>query len=180
MTACAALAIALLALSGCNSRPRAPALEDDAVYHNPDEGFRFLVPSGWKQRAKALTPRGKVADDYLLVQYARESSKGGESLFEVSLIDLPGSSDISALLSSSSHSYKEWRASGTPQQINVGGVQATRFTFAGSPSKTPMTKEVVVFRKGERAYLFTGVFRTDDKQARDDIQGAVASIIWKN
>src|SRR2546423_15656230 len=78
------LALCALLLLGCDSKPRAPALMDDPVYQNDREGFRFLVPDGWKQHARAEVPPGKSEKERLLVQY-RRPAEGGEATLEVTL-----------------------------------------------------------------------------------------------
>jgi hypothetical protein len=173
-----ALALALLVVGGCGGKPRAPALEDDAVYHNADAGFRFLVPTGWRQRAKADIPRGKVPQQHLLVQYVRVSGEG-PAFLEVSLTDVP-ESDLPALLGSPSHALAKWQPAGPAEPISVGGAPAKRLVFTGIQGKSQMTKEVVVFSRGERVFFVTGIFQTADKEAREQVRGAVASMIRKS
>src|SRR5688500_15363915 len=61
----------LLAPAGCGSRPRAPVLRDETVYHNPQMGLRFLVPEGWRTRSRADLPAGKLDVERPLVEYYR-------------------------------------------------------------------------------------------------------------
>src|SRR5262245_64118678 len=78
----------LLLLLGCAPRPRAPALLDEPVYQNEREGFRFLVPEGWKQYARSEAPPGKGERERLLVLY-RRLTPGPEATLEVTRADLP-------------------------------------------------------------------------------------------
>src|SRR5262249_45571367 len=100
-------ALVLLVLSGCNTRPRAPALVDEPIYQNEREGLRFLVPEGWKQLARADVPPGKVDRERLLVQY-RRLLPGQEATLEVRLADLPTSAALDSLLSAPSYGVDRW------------------------------------------------------------------------
>jgi hypothetical protein len=166
-------------LNGCRGRPVAPVLRNDPVYQNDREGFRFLVPEGWKQYAKADLPSGKVEREHLLVQYRHllPGKVGGE--FEVSLADLPATTDLSAYLVDPSYGGRNWKQNGPVEKLEVNGVAAQRFVFAGRVDRDQMTKEVVVFRRGERTYFFTGLYATADKQARGQVRAAVESTKWK-
>jgi hypothetical protein len=166
-------------VSGCSNKPRAPALEDDAVYHNAQAGLRFRVPDGWKQRAKADLPRGRIENELVLVEYMRRDAEG-TALLELSVTDMPTAGDTLPFLAEASHGAGKWQAAGAAQQISVNGAAATRLTFTGGQPKAPMAKEVVVFRCGERTFLMTGVFKSTDKQAREQVRAAVASTIWRN
>ena len=55
-------AMCLFVVSGCSTKPRAPALQDETVYQNSQEGFRFLPPADWKQQARAEFPAGPVTE----------------------------------------------------------------------------------------------------------------------
>jgi hypothetical protein len=173
------LAGCLLACTGCSDRPKAPALEDSAVYHNPREGFRFRVPTGWIQRAKADFPREKVPEERMLVQYVRRTAEGQATL-EASMIDLPDEVDVRTLLTPASHGSETWRTTGPGERIQLNGVSALRVALDGKHGKTPMTKEVTVFRRGERIYLLTAIFKSGDKSAREQTRGAAASVMWKD
>src|SRR5687768_15225123 len=142
-------------LGGCDSRPRAPALEDGAVYHSPQEGFRFLVPTGWRQRAKTDVPPGKYAEGQMLVEYVGRSASGA-TLLEASLVDRPNESDLTAFLTRPSHGAPSWEPVGKPESIHISGAKATRYVFKGQEGKNQVTKEVVAFRRGDRTYFLTG------------------------
>jgi hypothetical protein len=174
------LALAGLAwLAGCNAGPRAPVLKDEPVYQNDREGFRFLVPPGWIQRAKGELPPGRLTRESLLVHYARPDA-GPAALLEVTAADLPESADLAAEAATPSFGVKSWRVAGPAESIDVGGVPGVRIRCAGTLDGTEMTKEVVAVRRGERVYFFTAMFATADQAARDQVRQAVASTIWKS
>src|SRR5688572_20052386 len=74
--------LAALLLVGCEASPRAPALRDSPVFHSPQEGFRFLVPEGWKQTAHGVLPAGKLKGEVLFAQYRLPTSQQA-ALFEL-------------------------------------------------------------------------------------------------
>jgi hypothetical protein len=167
----------LLLLPGCSRRPHAPALGDDPVYQNSREGFRFLAPEGWVQRARAEIPPGKAEKERLLVEYQRVGG-GKLALLEVSLADLPPSTDLITYLAGPADGVEKWRSVGRPENLEIEGVEATRMTFSGRVGKEDMTREVVAFRRGERVYFFVGLFTATDGKARDELRRAVGSTIW--
>jgi hypothetical protein len=163
---------------GCSSRPRAPALRDDPEYQNEREGFRFLVPGGWKQHARTDAPPGKYPKDLLLVEYKHfEGGKG--AMLQVSLADLPGETDLGTFLAGPSFGVKEWKLAPGREGLEVDGVSGVRLVFTGRLARQEMTREVVAFRRGERVYFFTGFFVRGDTEARDQVRRAVASTVWK-
>jgi hypothetical protein len=172
------MAVLAALLLGCGSRPRAPVLRDDPVYQNDREGFRFLVPEGWKQHARTDAPPGKYPRDLLLVEY-KHFAGGKGAMLQVSLADLPEATDLSTFLASPSFGVKEWKRAGSEEPLEVGGVSGVRLAFTGRLARQEMTREVVAFRRGERVYFFTGFFPRGDTEARDQIRRAVASTLWK-
>jgi hypothetical protein len=153
-------------------------LGDGAVYQNEREGFRFLVPEGWKQHAKTDAPPGKYARDLLLVEY-KHLVHGKGALLQVSLADLAEGTDLAKFLANPSFGVKEWSVARAPEAVQVDGVAGVRRVFTGRLGSQEMTREVVAFRRGERVYFFTGLFPTGDAESRDQVRAAVASIFWK-
>src|SRR5438552_5185099 len=133
-------ALAAVVAVGCSSEPQAPVLRNEPVYENDTEGFRFLTPEGWRQHAKVNVPPGKLEKERLLVQYVGLSSEKGASL-DVSMADLPATTDLTAYLAGPSGGLKAWRLKPPVEQIRVGGVSAQRFTFVGRIGKEDTTKE---------------------------------------
>lgn len=171
------LTFALL-LTGCESRPHAPAIQDEAVFQHEQEGFRFLAPEGWVQQARAVLPAGKVTEERLLVEYQCSVSRYPASL-DVSRIDLPEAADLQAYLQGPSFGVAKWRNASGPEKLEINGQTGFRWTFSAR-QEVEMTKEVTVFRQGERVYLFSGVFATADAHCRDEIRRTTASVLWRS
>ena len=162
---------------GC-SGPRAPALKDEPVYQNSREGFRFLVPEGWTQYARGEVPPGKVQDERILVEYKLLTSEKPAAL-QVTRLDRPESLSLDDCLSACSFGIENWRRKSPPEPLAINGVEASRVVFISRLDKEEETREVVVFRRGERVYFFTGIFPSSDSKAREQVRRAVESIIWK-
>ncbi len=171
------VAVLAVGLAGCGSNPRAPALEDEAVYNNSREGFRFLVPEGWTQQAKAEVPSGKLDKGCSLVQYQRSTDP--PAVLEASLADLAESTDLAEYLAEPSFGASQWRQISPAEDIQVNHIAAMRFVFTAKLARGETTKEVVVIRRSGRVYFFNGIFPAKDAEAREQIRRAVASLIWK-
>jgi hypothetical protein len=173
------LAVTALCVLGCSSEPQAPVLRNEPVYQNDTEGFRFLTPEGWRQHAKVNVPSGKLDKERLLVQYVRLSSDKGASL-DVSMADLPATTDLTDYLAGPSGGVKSWRCLRPVEPVQINGARAERIVFTSRVKNEETTKEVVVFRRGERVYFFTAYFASTDSKARDQVRRAVESTIWKS
>jgi hypothetical protein len=166
-----------LLLCGCAGGPRAPALQPGPLYQSESEGFRFLAPDEWVQRARAEVPPGRYEKPELLVAYTRGADRPAE--LEVSLADLPEGTDLQKFLTTPAPVGVRWQAKGPPEAVTVNGVPGTRFTLAGGSGREAQTKEVVAFRRGDRVYFFAGTFPAGDRATRDEIRRSVNSIVWK-
>ncbi len=167
-------------VAGCTQKPQAPALRNDPIYQNDQEGFRFLVPDGWAMVGNSNHPPGTVKKNLILVQYRRKSTDQ-RGMLEVDMIDLPPSTDVPTYLAGSSFGVKQWRRTGSMEPVSTGGLAGERYEFTGRVGgKDDMTKEVVVFRRGSRCYFFIGLFPPKDAGARAQIRQAVASTVWKS
>lgn len=173
----AALLVCALAMAGCSRRPRAPLLQDEPVYHNSREGIRFLKPEGWIQHAKADVPAGRTSEEHLLVDYIHWHGDM-PALLELSLVDLPESTNLGAHAAQASFGAIFWKLVSGPEQVEAGGMSGKRYVLT-SQEKRDRIKEVVAFRRGERVYFFIGVFMTADEAARDQIRQAMKSIVWE-
>src|SRR5262245_10143937 len=178
-TAWAATAALAVTLAGCDSAPRAPVLRDDPVYQNNIHGLRFLAPEGWTIRARSEVGPEKVDKERLLVDY---QGKGGTraASFQASFADLPPTTDLAQYLAGPAFGAEKWVVTAAPEEIEVGGRSGLRHLLTARVGKEPANREVVCVRRGERIYLFNGLFAPDDAEARDEIRRAVASVIWKN
>jgi hypothetical protein len=168
----------LLLASGCTNKPRAPVLSDDPVYQNNHEGFRFLAPEGWTQSTRSDFPSGRRDKETSLVAYRRETGQFPAD-FRVSFIDLPPLADLAAFVAQKSYGVAQWTQVGAPKQVSVGKATGTRYILSGQAGKEKKIKEVVCLRRGERVYLFTGMYEASDSEARDQLRRVVDSIIWK-
>lgn len=169
----------LLALPACESKPRAPALRDEPVYQNSQEGLRFLVPEGWTQFVSAEIPPGKLDQERMLAGWRRAAADKAAS-FEVSLIDLAADADLTTHLSRGSHGVSRWLPKGRPESLEINGHAATRTTLTGRAGKDDLTREVVAFRRGGRVYFFAGIYPPADGKARDEARRAASSVMWKD
>jgi hypothetical protein len=168
----------ILMLAGCERGPRAPVLSDEPVYQNAVEGFRFLAPPGWSQRAKANLPPGKLGKERLLVQY-RRLKEGPVASLEVTALDAEAASEWKTLLAGPSFGITHWKEHSPMETIAIGPLEVQRYLFAGPGEKDRLLKDVVVFPRGERVYLFTGLYYASDVAGRDQFRTAVESTIWQ-
>src|SRR5262249_17103021 len=98
---------------------------------------------------------------------------------EVSRADLPESTKLTEYLSGPAFSARQWKAKGSPEELEINGVSAVRSTFLTGTGKDEEVREVVTFRRGERCYFFTGLYSASDAKAREEIRRSVGSVIWK-
>jgi hypothetical protein len=169
----AALALGLAVL-GCDARPRAPALQEEPIYQNTREGFRFLAPEGWTVQARADVPAGRLEKERLLVLYSQQGAT-----LQVSMADLPESSDLAEYLAVPAFGVAKWEASAPPASLQLGGQPAVRYQFKGRAGKDPLDREVIACRHGERVYFFTILTPAGDSTARDVARRAIESTTWK-
>jgi predicted Zn-dependent protease len=169
--------LALLLLAGCRRAPRAPALRNDPVYQNTRAGIRFLVPDGWSQWANGELPPGPLAQERMLVEYRLAADQ--PTALRVTAIDLSPSEDLAAYLLGHLPG-KGWQESVPPEACTAGGVAGTRLAYTGVEGGQPTTRDVTAFRRGERLYLFTGVYAATDTKARQEIRRAIESLSWQS
>lgn len=168
----------LVISSGCDRRPRAPALRDSAVYQNRSAGLRFLVPQGWTQVASSVLPSGEVTSEFMLVKYQMRTTAQGATL-ELLCFDDPSSSDLIAYHAQASHGIAEWARVGAPTEVTQSGVAGQRAEYLGTVAKSTMHKDVTVFRRGRRVFSFVGLYWKDDQAAREEIRRAVDSLVFQ-
>ncbi|HTU88491.1 MAG TPA: hypothetical protein VMF69_00190 [Gemmataceae bacterium] len=173
---CGLVTVAVLLGGGCQPKPKAPALIDEPIYQS-DEGFRFLVPDGWIMAARANVPPGPVNKERRLVQY-RRSSGDFNAILEVSLMDLPEDTDLTAYLSRPSFSARHWEPSGQAESMEAGGVHGTRFRFSASIEGRKLAKEVTAFRRGGRVYFFTLLCPPKDAAAQEQSRRLIGGLVW--
>ncbi|HZU36061.1 MAG TPA: hypothetical protein VFA18_09140 [Gemmataceae bacterium] len=170
--------VGLATLAGCSRGPVAPALEDGPEFRDAQEGFRFLVPEHWTQYAHAAVPPGRLTDERMIVEYNLQAVAKPAS-FGVTCVDLDPSTDIAKYVASHVPGGASWKLKAPSKPCEIQGVPAEKMTFVSHPpGADELTRDIVAFRRGQRVYLFTGVYATSDKEAREQVQQAMDSILW--
>jgi len=158
--------------------PRAPALRNGPDYQSPQEGFRFHAPEGWSQTfASGKYPSGSTNQERKLVEY-KKMTPGHPASFEVTYVDLPPSTDLGSHLVNASPAQVPWNLTGAATPLTVAGVEANRFVLSAGNNPDLTIREVVVFRRGDRVYFFTGTFHSSDRDSGQKIRRAVESVVW--
>ena len=173
----AVVAILVLLVAGCDSRPSAPALRDSAVYTNEDAGLKFLVPTGWTCSASAVLP-SQIEREIVLAQWRMRTPVQGASV-EILCFDKEQRFDLHRYHSGPSHGSKQWNSQKDPAEIEINGNSATRLSYIAEISGTEMRKHVVCFRRGLRVFSFIGLFYENDEKAEQQLQRALDSIQWQ-
>jgi hypothetical protein len=171
------LALVALAL-GCDERPRAPSLQNEPVYQNSREGFRFLVPQGWTLHARGELPSGKLDRERMLVSYELLQTDK-PATFQVTAADLAAETDLIKYLSGMAFGITDWQVKLPVEDLDNDSQHGRRYTFARASRGSPEIREVVVFRRGERAYFFSAMFPKSDAKAREQIRRAIESLVWQ-
>jgi hypothetical protein len=161
-------------LSGCEAKPRAPALTDDPVFQNDQFGLRMQAPERWKQIASALIPPGAHEKPMQLVGYR---SPQMDAAFE---IDAAANADLQAVALQPSHGVLEWKPVGPSEGTTVGNAPAVRFRFRGMQGAVAQTKEVVSVRRDGRVLLFVLIAPANDTLASEAAQRAISSVTWRD
>jgi len=163
--------------TGCSSKPRAPAIQNEPIYQNQQEGFSFVAPEGWRQRSRSELPPGPVEQERLLVEYRRSQGEQTSTLF-VAMDDVPESADLAAHVAKRADRSKSGQPASKPEALEVAGLPAIRAVFENKIGKETMLTEVVAVRRGGRVYFFTAAFSSTDAKARDQVRKTVASLTW--
>jgi hypothetical protein len=127
--------------------------------------------------SKGEAPPGRADKERLLVNY-QNTGAGKPAFLEVTLVDLPESTDLAAYLAGPSYGSEFWRQKPPPQPLDLGAAHGVRYVYTSRVGKDDLTKEVVVVRRGERVYFFIAIFATGDTDTREQIRKAVGSLIW--
>lgn len=162
------VALAIL-LPGCASKPREQVYEAN--------GFRFVPPPGWSERARNDDSPGGSTQDRLLVQYKRLTA-GHPAWLRVSVADVPSSVDLGKCLTNRSPG-KGWRQSGRVESYEVNGLPVARISMAGKWQGKDYDREIVAARRGEQVYFFTATYPASDEQAREQVRRAIAAAKWR-
>lgn len=166
-------------VSGCSSSPEAPELSDAPVYQNKQEGFRFLVPDGWTQTASSVLPEGDLEGETFLVRYRVKSPEAGSTLQVLCFQDKNGADDLEEHHAGPSFRVEKWSLKQPAEEATINETKAQRIVYTAKMDKRELTKQVVCFRKADRVYSFVGLYSSTDEKARQQIERAVNSVIWK-
>jgi len=171
------LSLTMIALAlGCDERPRAPSLQNEPVYQNSREGFRFMVPEGWTLHARGELPSGQLDRERMLVSYELLQTDK-PATFQITAADLAADTDLKKYLSGTAFGIVDWQLKSPPEDLDIDNQRANRYTFGRRIG--PEVREVVAFRRGERVYFFTAMFPKSDTKAREQIRRAIESLVWK-
>jgi hypothetical protein len=185
-SAWAAVALMMLLLAGCNAQKQ-PAYEDK-------QGFRFVPPPGWVERARddamparvghrqqnlPLPPLGVSGhrSEHFLVRYDRIST-ADHAWLRVTVADLPSSTSLKACLSICVPE-RGWKRESEEDGLEVSGLPAARIAFVGRYYDRDYLCETFAVRKGEKAYLFSTAFPASDDTAREHVRQAVLQARWQ-
>lgn len=160
-------------VAGCEDRPRAPALSDDAAFDDSRHGLRFQAPAGWRQVARSNSP-GDIADREFLLARFQSGIKDKPAVFEVTFIDISESVDVQRMLAAPSHSLKAWTPAGSAEAHTINGAAATRYAF----TQAGTNKDAFVFPRGKRLYTFSIAYGTADQKSLDQFRESVKSVEW--
>jgi hypothetical protein len=171
------LALAVLALFR-DPRPQAPALLDDPVYANKQEGFRFLRPDGWRMHARGEFPASLPADtERLLVAYQRLKSEPPATL-DVTMLDVPGEQSLVDAMARPGIKGHEWHSTLRFEMLKISGLDAARASFEATLAGQKTIKETLAVRRGGRVYFFTTVAVASDNKARAEARKALDTLAW--
>jgi hypothetical protein len=162
---------------GCSRGPRAPALLDEPIYENRQEGFHFVTPDGWKMQSRTELPPGKLTEERSLVKYERQTGERSSSL-EVSMADVPSETDLTTCLQQRAAAPAPWPLAKPMERLTLGGQPAARAIFVSPLPVEREVHEIVAVRHGSRVYYFTAVLPVGDTRARDEVRKALATLSW--
>ncbi|MFL5244711.1 MAG: hypothetical protein ACJ8FY_21625 [Gemmataceae bacterium] len=157
--------------------PRAPTLKNELDFQSAEEGFRFRAPNGWiRTSIGGKYPSGTAAQERKLVAYTKKGAHPAS--LEVSYIDLPPETDLGTRLAEASFGQPAWKQTAAATPLTVAGVDGNRYVFSAGSGSSEMVKEVVVFRRGERVFFFTGLFHGSDLGSQQQIRRALETLAW--
>lgn len=169
--------VAALLVVGCGERPRAPAIARESVYQNDKIGLRFATPDGWIVQLKADLPTGPLPKPVLLVSYL--SPKGEGLQLQVEAANAVPDTDVEAFLSTTKSNDTQWKVKEPRTSLMINGVPAVRWLLTRSDPRGEQLREVTVFQRGDRTYVFTILFNPSDRAVRDQANLSVQSVEWQ-
>jgi hypothetical protein len=181
-----AIVVLTFVLAGCHSQKQ--------LVYEDDEGFRFVPPPGWVERARGdampagasrrqqnlplppLGVRGRP-QERLLVRYDRISTSH-HAWLRITVADLPASTPLKACLSTCVPE-RGWKRESEEEGLEVGGLPGASIAFVGRSYDQDYLCQTFAVRKGEKVYLFSAAFPTSDNTAREQIRQAVLQASWQ-
>ena len=160
--------------------PRTPSLGSDSEYHCAKKVFGSTLPTvqgASREPPPGEYPSGTTDQERQLVEYKKKAAKQPATL-EVTYVDLPATTDLAVHLAKPSQGQPAWNPTAAAAPISIGTTEAMRYIFNNGAGPDPIMKEVVVFRRGDRVYFFTGTFTKSDQQSQQEIRRAVETIAW--
>jgi hypothetical protein len=171
---------------GCSS-PKPPVYQDH-------EGFRFVPPPGWVERARddakparsahrhleiPLPPLGVAgkSQERLLVRYDR-LLPGKMAWFRLTVAASSSSTPFKTHLANS-FPDRHWKRESEEENLEMNGLPAVRVVFKGRWDQQDYLCETIAVRKGEKVYFITASFPASDSAAREQIREAVAHATWE-
>ncbi|MGL4423150.1 MAG: hypothetical protein ACRCZF_20985 [Gemmataceae bacterium] len=166
------LLIGLFAL-GCDSTPRAPVITNEPVYNLDSARLSFVVPEKWTMVGRAELPPGALPKPIVTVRYLNPNpSKSGE--LELVVAEYNEKQNIAAYLQENPLGGDKWEV-GNPQSVTINDSPGLRYELT-LPKKAKLKREVTVFRRGSRIYLFVLTFNASDSAVRDTVRVCLNSI----
>ena len=164
------------------------------LVYEDDEGFRFVPPSGWVERARGdsipagsshrqhnlpLPPLGVPGHPQVrfLVRYDRIST-AQHAWLRVTVADLPSATSLKTCLSTRLPA-RSWKRESEEESLEVSGLPAARIAFAGRWSDQDYLCETFAVRKGGKVYLFSAAFPASDETEREQVRQAILHASWQ-
>jgi hypothetical protein len=176
LTLAAAFAVAI---TGCTSGPRAPALHGESVFQDDSEGFRFEPPSGWGMTVRTRLPTDQpVMQERKLVEFKLANPTKPAS-FTVSCLDAPANLDLLNQFAVNRPGPDSWRVSKPVAPVSVGGLEAQNFALTMGTGTKALAKEVTAFHRNGRHYFFVLLSHPDDVSAKEAGRRTMTTLTWK-
>jgi len=171
------LVTTIVAAGGCNERPHAPPLVNEAVYQYDLIGLRFLTPEGWSITSRATLPPGPLTKPMLLVAYHEKRGESPAAL-EVLAAELPEDTNLEKFLLETRLGKGDWAVKSPAENLRVNGAEAHRYLLSQTTGKSEYLRETTAFRRGERVYFFVISFAATDPGSRDQVRKSIESVTW--
>lgn len=163
---------------GCEPTPKAPSLDNVAVYQERVVGIRFLAPEGWILYARTMPPRGRVEKPIRLVGFQRGTADGRAEL-ELYICDYSASQSLNEYLKAHPIGPERWKELTPPQPVTLGGVSGLKHTWVTEKQAARQRDLCELRREGDRVFLFVCTAMTMDRSTRDQARRAVETVTFQ-